>query len=39
MNPKQAVYLGVDLTGIRKPFTYAALDLDLHLLHRAGTKR
>lgn len=32
MNPKQAVYLGVDLTGIRKPFTYAALDLDLHLL-------
>ncbi|MDR3575746.1 MAG: DUF429 domain-containing protein [Anaerolineaceae bacterium] len=32
MNPKQAVYLGVDLTGSRKPFTYAALDKELRLL-------
>jgi hypothetical protein len=32
MNSKQAVYLGVDLTGSRKPFTYAALDLEMRLL-------
>ncbi|HMD90354.1 MAG TPA: DUF429 domain-containing protein [Anaerolineaceae bacterium] len=32
MNPKQAVYLGVDLTGSRKPFTYAALDVEMRLL-------
>ena len=32
MNSKQAVYLGIDLTGIRKPFTYAALDQELRLL-------
>jgi hypothetical protein len=32
MNSKQAVYLGVDLTGSRKPFTYTALDNELRLL-------
>jgi len=32
MNPKQAVYLGVDLTGSRKPFTYVALDVEMRLL-------